>query len=109
MTDRIAIATVEAGPSLDGTPHQFDIVAETSRGARYILRGLFVDEAATDYLAAKVRAFGSIDPDKWTEFYPVYGSDAWADEDAEAQPYRVAVQAGFMHEDDVPEAFQAIL
>lgn len=105
--ERVVIDTCYSGEG--DLRHTWSVVAETARGERFVHRHLFTSEAAARALARKVGAAGSIDPNLWGETYPIYGSLAWADEDAEAMPYRLGVRAGFIREEDVPEAYQAIL
>lgn len=78
----------------------FTVLAETSRGERYVLvNGIFPTEERADAFAAKVAAKGDIDLAYWVSTYPAYGSEAFLEEEAEACEAADMIRAGHAHED----------
>jgi len=106
MTTRIQINDVHCGRADDG---RWEIEALTADGARFHFHDLYETEDRAVRQVARIASKGSIDPDLWVEGYPVYGSRAWEDEDAEALPYRMGLRAGFITEHDVPEVYRALM
>ena len=101
---------IEAGAvDLNGNGY-YSVVAETSKGQRFILAGYAKRDAdRVAALAAKVQVEGSINADLWVDGYPRYGSDAYEAEAAEASMYAGAIRAGLAHEDDAPHNIRTLL
>jgi hypothetical protein len=71
------------------------IQAETASGLRFELNHQFGSIAAAESLAATIRAAGAIDPTRWSETFPRYGSPAWQQEDGNRNAaLRVAISHG---------------
>lgn len=88
----------------------FVVVAETKRGARFVLAGyIHRDEARVQQMADRIKAFGSVNLDLWIETYPRYASEAYMDEAEEAHLYATGLRAGLIGMDDIPEAFRNML
>lgn len=93
----------------------FTVVAETKSGRRFASYpngmgpGMFPTMERAQRFAEKVKAKGSINETHWLELDPVYGSEASADEQAEASMYAEALGRGVIAEADVPEVFRALL
>ena len=83
------------------TEAYFTVLAETSRGERYVLvNGIFPTEERAERFAAKVAAKGDIDLQYWADLHPAYGSEAWHEENELAVEAAALIRAGNAHEDD---------
>jgi hypothetical protein len=66
--------------------HRWFVEACTDYGDRFIHKLHFDLESDTAFvLANRVKEKGEIDPQYWVQGYPVYGSNAWEDDDIERQ------------------------
>jgi hypothetical protein len=62
---------------------RFFIIAEFPNGRRMKHPHPFKNEGDAEILAKKVQERGEITPKHWVEFYPVYGSAAWHNEETQ--------------------------
>lgn len=91
---------------------EWRVEATTKRGHRF---HFWVGaERLTDYERVKrfvkaVEQRGSIDPTLWTEGYPVYGSDAFVEQETQAFYYAQQVRAGHCALEDVPSCYRELL
>ena len=77
----------EDGTEVRSPPHQYVILAETLRGQVFIFgRSLKQNRREAEAWAARIAAYGSINPAKWDVWLNVYGSDAYLDEVADMTP-----------------------
>jgi hypothetical protein len=76
------------------------VAAVTESGRRFIFGRDFETQVVAGQFAARVEAKGEINPALWAETYSVYGSSAWAAEDAE----RDANLRAAMHRGDLESA-----
>jgi len=71
------------------------IQAETLSGLRFELNHEFSSIDSAESLATTIRAAGAINPTRWSETFPRYGSSAWhQDESDRNAALRVAVSHG---------------
>ena len=76
---------LEDGPITVAPANQAVVVATTAHGHEFTHPHDFgTDFKAAQHFADKVRATGEIDPANWNEPRPIYGTQAWIDDDAEA-------------------------
>jgi hypothetical protein len=84
-------------------------IAETASGRRFLQLHNFSTVESAQRFADRVKAAGSIDEQHWAELDPVYGSEASADEQAEASLYAEGLRSGVIGEADVPENIRTLL
>lgn len=83
------------------TEKYFTVLAETSRGERYVLvNRVFSTEERADAFAAKVATKGDIDLAFWANIYPAYGSEAYMEEAEQAHEAAEMIRGGYAHEDE---------
>ena len=70
---------------------------------------LFTSDEQAHRFVKRVEARGSIDPELWNRGYPVYGSDAFVDQEREASYYAGQVRAEKLDLDSVPDCFRTLL
>lgn len=85
------------------------IMVQAANGRRWQLNHEFKSFESANKVARKIVARGSIDGSLWSEIPPVYGSDAWREEEAEAVMYADCIRQGLCREDDVPDALRVYL
>lgn len=107
MTQRIAIAIFEAG-DLTGDS-RLTVLAETKDGARFLFPKTFADTAAAERFMEGARNVGSIDPARWAETFPRYGSPAYLAEESEAWGFAEGIRAGLVTEADAPDHIRTLL
>lgn len=77
----------------------FFVEAISESGRRFIHESHFFFEPVAAKLAAKVAAYGKIDPAHWVEGFEVYGSDAWvAADNVRAMEHMASPMAGFVRD-----------
>lgn len=77
----------------------FFVEAISESGRRFIHESHFETERVAERLAAKVAAYGKIDPAHWVEGLEVYGSDAWvAADNIRAMEHMAGPMAGFVRD-----------
>ena len=102
---------IDAGASdIDGNGN-YSVVASTAIGNNFVLAHAFESAAAAEATARKVKAAGSIDEDRWVFWRTIYGSAAFAEEEAEAFVYANAIRSGALSEDDpsIPDNIRTLL
>lgn len=85
------------------------IIVEAANGRRWQLGHEFKTISAANKTAEKIVARGSIDGSLWDELPPVYGSESWREEEAEAVMYADCIRQGVCSENDVPDALRVYL
>lgn len=85
------------------------VVAETGSGRRFLHTHNFATLAGAERMVARVIEAGYINEDHWVEIDPVYGSEAFSDQEAEAYIYAEALRAGHITEAEVPDVIRTLL
>ena len=104
---RVKVDYVECG-EIDG---EWGVEAHTEYGDKFHFQNayLFTSDEQAHRFVKRVEARGSIDPELWNKGYPVYGSDAFVDQEREASYYAGQVRAEKLDLDSVPDCFRTLL
>ena len=104
---RVKVDYVDCG-EIDG---EWGVEAHTEYGDKFHFQNayLFTSDEQAHRFVKRVEDRGSIDPELWNKGYPVYGSDAFVDQEREASYYAGQVRAEKLDLDSVPDCFRTLL